>query len=123
MLVPSYLEEAKLLASVSVLIPTYERPESLAATLAGAASQTVADLHVVVSGQGRHRDEDSAVERAMGRVILARGGSVGWHHREVRGIAVQRPRPPPRARRAVRAKDHPYPRKTNPIPASHRGVD
>jgi len=90
MLVPSYLEDPQLLASLSVLIPTYERPESLAATLAGAASQTVADLHVVVSSQGRHRDEDSAVVRAMGRVILARGGSVGWHHREVRGIAGQR---------------------------------
>ena len=123
MLVPPYLEEARLLTSVSVPIPSYERPESLAATLAGAASQTVADLHVVVSSQGRHRDEDSAVERAMGRVVFARGGFVGWHHREVRGIAGQRPRPPPRARRAARAKDYPYPRRTNPIPASHRGVD
>jgi hypothetical protein len=39
MLAPSYLEEARLLASVSVPIPTYERLESLAATLAGVASQ------------------------------------------------------------------------------------
>ena len=88
--VPAYLKEAQLLARVSVLIPTYERPESLAATLAGVASQTVADLHVVVSSQGRHRAEDSAVARAMARVISSRGGSVEWHHREPRGIAGQR---------------------------------
>ena len=43
MLVPSYLEEARLLTGVSIPIP-----ESLATTLAGAASQTVADLHLVV---------------------------------------------------------------------------
>ena len=75
------------MANVSVLIPTYERPESPAATLAGVASQTVADPHLVVSSQGRHRAEDSAVARAMARVISSRGGSVEWHHREPRGIA------------------------------------
>ena len=48
MLAPSYLEEARLLTGVSVPIPSYERPESLTATLAGAAPQTVADLHLVV---------------------------------------------------------------------------
>ena len=77
MLAPSYLEEARLLASVSVPIPTYERPESLAATLAGVSPQTVADLHVVVSSQGRHEAEDSAAARSTGRVIIsARGGFV-----------------------------------------------
>lgn len=78
------------MASVSVLIPTYERPEALAATLAGVASQTVADLHVLVSSQGRHRAEDSAVAQALARVISSRGGSVEWRHREPRGIAEQR---------------------------------
>ncbi len=77
MLAPSYLEEARLLTSVSVPIPTYERLESLAAALAGVASQTVANLHVVVSSQGRHRAaEDSAVAQAMAHVISSRGGSV-----------------------------------------------
>ncbi len=76
MLAPSYLEEARLLASVSVPIPTYERLESLAATLAGVVSQTVANLHVVVSSQARHRAEDSAVAQAMAHVISSRGGSV-----------------------------------------------
>lgn len=47
-------------------------------------------LHVVVSSQGRHRAEDSAVARAVARVISSRGGSVEWRHREPRGIAEQR---------------------------------
>lgn len=75
----------------SVLIPTYERPESLAMTLSGVASQTVADLQVVVASQGRHVAADSPVARTLGRVIEARGGSVEWHHRKhERGIAEQR---------------------------------
>lgn len=78
------------MAAVSVLIPTYERPESLVMTLSGVASQTVADLQVVISSQGRHRAEDSPVAQAMARVVEARGGSVEWHHREPRGIAEQR---------------------------------
>jgi len=59
-------------------------------TLSGIAQQTVKDLQVVVSSQGRHRAEDSPVAQALGRVIEARGGSVAWHHREPRGIAEQR---------------------------------
>ncbi len=78
------------MAAVSVLIPTYERAESLAMTLSGVAAQTVTDLQVVVSSQGRHKAEDSPVARAVGRVIEARGGSVEWHHHEPRGIAEQR---------------------------------
>ena len=78
------------MAAVSVLIPTYERPESLVMTLSGVASQTVTDLQVVVSSQGQHRAGDSPVARAVARVIEARGGSVEWHHREPRGIAEQR---------------------------------
>lgn len=78
------------MAAVSILIPTYERPESLVMTLSGVASQTVTDLQVVISSQGRHRAEDSPVARATTRVIEARGDSVEWHHRESRGIAEQR---------------------------------
>jgi len=78
------------LATVSVLIPTYERPEALAMALSGVAAQTVTDLQVVISSQGRHRAEDSPVAQAMGRVIEACGGLVEWHHREPRGIAEQR---------------------------------
>ena len=78
------------MAAVSVLIPTYERAESLVMTLSGVAAQTMSDLQVVVSSQGRHRAEDSPLAQAVGRVIEARGGSVEWHHREPRGIAEQR---------------------------------
>jgi GT2 family glycosyltransferase len=78
------------LAEVSVLIPTYERPEALVLTLSGLASQTVTDIQVVVSSQGRHRAQESPVARAIGRVIEARGGTVEWHHRKPRGIAEQR---------------------------------
>jgi GT2 family glycosyltransferase len=78
------------LAQVSVLIPTYERVESLVMTLSGVAAQTVTDLQVVVSSQGDHKAEDSPVARALGRVIEARGGFVEWHHRDPRGIAEQR---------------------------------
>ncbi len=78
------------MATVTVLIPTYERPESLVMTLSGVAAQTVTNLQVVVSSQGRHKAEDSPVAQALGRVIEARGGSVEWQHREPRGIAEQR---------------------------------
>lgn len=78
------------MARVSVLIPTYERAESLVMALCGVAAQTVVDLQVVVSSQGRYRAENSPVARAVGRVISARGGSIEWHHREPRGIAEQR---------------------------------
>ncbi len=59
-------------------------------TLSGVAAQTVPDLQVVVSSQGRYRAQDSQVAQTLGRVIEARGGSVEWHHREPRGIAEQR---------------------------------
>jgi GT2 family glycosyltransferase len=75
----------------SVLIPTYQRPESLVMTLSGVAAQTVTDIQVVVASQGRHKAEDSPVARALGRVISSRGGSVEWHHREEQlGITEQR---------------------------------
>ena len=78
------------MATVSVLIPTYEREEALVMTLSGVAAQTVTGLQVMVSSQGRHRAEDSPVAQAVARVIEARGGTVEWHHREPRGIAEQR---------------------------------
>jgi GT2 family glycosyltransferase len=78
------------MATVSVLIPTYERPEPLAMTLSGVALQTVTDLQVVVSSQGHHRAQDSPIAQALSRIIEARGGSTEWHHRGPRGIAEQR---------------------------------
>ena len=78
------------MSTVSVLIPTYERAESLVMALSGVTSQTVTHLQVVVSSQGRYRAQASPVAQALGRIIEARGGSIEWHHREPRGIAEQR---------------------------------
>ena len=74
-----------------MLLPTYNRRESLLTTLAGIAGQSFSDLRVVVADQSDHPVERSGVARAMERVVRARGGSVGWHHRtKLQGIAEQR---------------------------------
>ena len=79
------------MAAVDVLLPTYNRRESLLATLAGLAGQTLTNLRVVVADQSAEPVEGSPVARAMERVIRVRGGSVEWHQRkELRGIAEQR---------------------------------
>ena len=78
------------MTAVSILIPTYERSESLVMVLSGVASQSVADLQVVISSQGRHSAEGSPVAQAVARAIEARGGSIEWHHRKPKGIAEQR---------------------------------
>jgi hypothetical protein len=61
------------LAVVSMLIPTYERPEALVMTLSEVATHTVTNLQVVVSSQGRHKAQDSPVAQALWRVIELRG--------------------------------------------------
>ena len=79
------------MAAVDVLLPTYNRLESLLTTLAGLAGQTLTDVRVVVADQSTEPVEGSPVARAMERVIRTRGGSVEWHHREkLKGIAEQR---------------------------------
>ena len=79
------------MATVDVLLPTYNRRESLLTVLAGLAGQSFRDLRVVVADQSTEPVESSEVARAMERVIRARGGSVEWCHREkLRGIAEQR---------------------------------
>ncbi|HEX5478989.1 MAG TPA: glycosyltransferase family 2 protein [Dehalococcoidia bacterium] len=78
------------MAAVDVLIPTYNRPQSLVMTLAGVAAQSLPDLHVVVADQG-DQPARGPVADALVRVIEARGGSVEWHERpQVHGIAEQR---------------------------------
>ena len=79
------------MVAVDVLLPTYNRRESLLTTLAGLSGQSFTDLRVVVADQSAEPVEGSPVARAMERVIRARGGCVEWHHREeLRGIAEQR---------------------------------
>ncbi len=70
------------MTAVDVLLPTYNRRESLLTTLAGLAGQSFSDLRVVVADQSAEPVERSEAARAMERVILARGGSVEWPHRE-----------------------------------------
>ena len=78
------------MATVDVLIPTYNRPQSLVMTLAGVAAQSLPDVHVVVADQG-DAPARGPVPDALLRVIEARGGSVEWHERpQVHGIAEQR---------------------------------
>jgi GT2 family glycosyltransferase len=92
-------------ASVDILLPTFNRPESLIMTLAGVAGQTLAGMRVVVADQSdapagnapapHARDfaphpRDFVLKTAR-RIIEARGGRVEWHQRAPRwGIAEQR---------------------------------
>lgn len=76
---------------LDVLLPTCNRLESLVMTLAGVASQSLAELRVIVADQSDQPVEGSPVVRALRRVIEARGGRVEWHYRMPRrGIAEQR---------------------------------
>jgi GT2 family glycosyltransferase len=78
-------------ASVDVLVPTIERPTSLAMTLAGLAAQTHPDLRVIVADQSACFVAHDPAVQTLGRVIVERGGTMEWHHRPpVHGIAEQR---------------------------------
>ena len=79
------------MAAVDVLLPTFNRLESLIMTLCGVAAQTLRDLHVNVADQSREPAGQSQVVQTLRRVIEVRGGSVEWHHRpQIHGIAEQR---------------------------------
>jgi glycosyltransferase involved in cell wall biosynthesis len=79
------------MATVDVLLPTYNRLTSLIMTLSGVAAQTHADLHVIVADQSQDPVEQDPVVQTLRRVIEARGGSVEWHTRpQVNGIVEQR---------------------------------
>lgn len=81
------------MAIVDVLLPTCDRLESLIMTLSGLAAQSVKDIHLVVSDQGRAPAAESSVVHSLLRVI--RAGSpdahVEWFRRAPSlGIAEQR---------------------------------
>ncbi|HET9015310.1 MAG TPA: glycosyltransferase family A protein [Thermomicrobiaceae bacterium] len=79
------------MTAIDVLIPTRDRVETLAMTLAGVATQTHHDLHVVVADQSAVPVTASPTVRALLGVIQARGGAVEHHHRApARGVAEQR---------------------------------
>jgi len=77
---------------VDVLLPTYNRPHALTATLVSLAAQTMPHLRVVISDQS---DGSGALEqpsvRAALRFLLAQGHDVSAsHHLPRRGMAEQR---------------------------------
>jgi GT2 family glycosyltransferase len=79
------------MASVDVLIATFNRPESLILTLTGVATQTLRDLRVIVADQSDEPVGERQTILTLRRVIEARGGGVEWHTRpQVHGIAEQR---------------------------------
>jgi hypothetical protein len=60
-------------------------------TLSGVATQSLADVHVIVSDQSDQPVAESPTVRALDRVIAARGGTSEWHYRvPSKGIAEQR---------------------------------
>ena len=79
------------MATVDVLLPTYDRLTSLIMTLSGVAAQTLTDLRVIVADQGQEPVEQEQVIQTLRRVIEGRGGSVEWHTRpQINGIVEQR---------------------------------
>jgi glycosyltransferase involved in cell wall biosynthesis len=84
--------QADELATVDVLIPTYNRPAGLAVTLTGLCSQTFRDFRVVVSDQSDVFDvADLAEIKAPLRVLQAHGHDVRMlKHLPRRGMAEQR---------------------------------
>jgi len=79
------------MAQVDILLPTCNRLASLIYTLAGVASQSLADIHMIISDQSDTPVRKDPVVQALARIIEARGGSVEWHYRyPSQGIAEQR---------------------------------
>jgi glycosyltransferase involved in cell wall biosynthesis len=79
------------MTAVDVLIPTYNRPAALAATLACLIGQTFEDFAVVVSDQSDAAGSPEPVAEAVLRVLRARGRAVQYHrHLPRRGMAEQR---------------------------------
>src|SRR5207253_9057442 len=86
-----YNVEVIRMATVDILLPTYNRLSSLIMTLSGVAAQTLRDLHVIIADQSAQPARHEQVVQTLCRVIRARGGSVEWHYREpIYGIAEQR---------------------------------
>lgn len=79
------------MACIDVLLPTCDRPEALALTLAGIANQTCTDLRVIVADQSARPPLERPTIAALKRILEARLEDVEWHYRsERRGIAEQR---------------------------------
>lgn len=79
------------MARVDILLPTCDRPLSLAMTLAGVAAQSFTGLRLIVADQNAQPLSAQPTIAALVRMIEARAAQVEWHHRpERKGIAEQR---------------------------------
>ncbi len=79
------------MASVDILLPTYNRLESLIMCLSGVAGQTFSTFRLIVSDQSDEPVCDRPVIQSLLRIIEARGATVEWHYRvPSQGIAEQR---------------------------------
>lgn len=78
-------------ARVDILLPTVSRPDALAMTLSGLATQSCTDYRLVVADQSDTPVLARPTIAALRRVIEARTQPAEWHYRpERRGIAEQR---------------------------------
>jgi glycosyltransferase involved in cell wall biosynthesis len=77
--------------AVDVLVPTRNRPASLAMTLSGLAGQSLAGFHLILADQSEPPVAHDPVIRSLLRVLEARGATCEVHHRlPALGIAEQR---------------------------------
>lgn len=76
-------------ARVDVLVPTRDRPDALAVTLAGLCAQEQ-PLRVVVADQSTTPVADSQIVAAVVRLLESQGHEVALHRRAPRGLAEQR---------------------------------
>ena len=76
---------------ISVLIPTYNRPEALSVTLTALAAQRFRDFEVVIADQGGQPTGDNYTVRSICRLLEAHGNSVCLlRNLPRRGMAQQR---------------------------------
>lgn len=79
------------MVSVDVLLPTYNRLESLIMTLCGLSGQTYQDFNLILSDQSREPVISNKVVTTLLRMLEARGRKVQIHYRvPSQGIAEQR---------------------------------
>lgn len=77
--------------TLEVLLPTYNRPESLVMVLSGLASQTYQGFGLIVADQSTPSALKNNTAQALSRVLEAKGNRVTWHNRPpLYGIAEQR---------------------------------
>jgi glycosyltransferase involved in cell wall biosynthesis len=77
--------------SVDILLPTYNRLDSLIMCLSGVAGQTCPNFRLIVADQSDAPAGENPVVQSIIRMIEARGGTVEWHYRAPsQGIAEQR---------------------------------